>query len=318
MENYSQNEPLVSVIIPVYNVTDYLRRCLDSVCIQRYTNLEIILVDDGSTDGSGAICDDYAQQDRRIHVIHQENRGAATARNQGLSVATGAYIAFVDSDDFVHREYIACLLELCITQHCEVAQCAFERGVQSYFSQPTKRDTLEIRNRDNLFDDRCLKITVWGKLFHRPLMEGHRFLDGATYEDEGFTYAVLYQANQIVLTHQRLYYYYQRDGSCMRNNGEVSLGFMKFLPARLHFFRQYQDEKQVNITHKEYAIKLMLAYIRASASQRQQIIEPFRNQYENIVLAPYLSSKELWILKILSFMPRQVAFGANLLSRLGL
>ena len=115
-----ENRPLVSVIIPVYNVEKYLERCVDSVLAQTYTNLEIILIDDGSTDTSGKICDEYAQKDARIRVLHKKNTGIADTRNIGLDISKGEYIAFVDSDDFVASIFIEVAMDAMLNEQCDL------------------------------------------------------------------------------------------------------------------------------------------------------------------------------------------------------
>lgn len=122
-----RNLPLVTIIVPVYNVCAYVGECVESLLNQTYTNLEIILVDDGSTDGSGAVCDEYAKEDNRIRVIHQENQGPSAARNAGLDHASGEYVAFVDSDDLVMPVYVAKLYRLLRKYHADIAACAFVR-----------------------------------------------------------------------------------------------------------------------------------------------------------------------------------------------
>lgn len=117
---------LISVIIPIYNLEQYIERCVRSVMAQSYTNLQIILVDDGSSDGSGAVCDALAQKDSRIKVIHKPNGGVSDARNFGVKAASGQFISFVDGDDYVHPEFIATLHTLCVENKCRMAQCSFE------------------------------------------------------------------------------------------------------------------------------------------------------------------------------------------------
>ena len=133
--NMLQNErihetemPLISIIVPVYQVRDYVGECVESIRQQTYTNLEILLVDDGSTDGSGEMCDEYARTDERIRVIHQENRGQAGARNTGLDNVQGEYIAFVDSDDLVLPDYIEVLYMLLTKHAADLAACAYVKG----------------------------------------------------------------------------------------------------------------------------------------------------------------------------------------------
>ena len=116
--------PLISIIVPVYNVKDYVEKCLDSICGQSYTNLEIVVVDDGSTDGSGELCDAYALKDQRVKVIHRDNRGVSTVRNEGLDIAQGEYIGFVDGDDWVDGDMYEFLYELLIVNEADISVCS--------------------------------------------------------------------------------------------------------------------------------------------------------------------------------------------------
>ena len=129
--------PLISIIIPVYKVEPYLRKCLDSVVQQTYRNLEIILVDDGSPDSCGAICDEYATKDERITVIHQENKGLSAARNAGLDIATGDYIQFVDSDDWIEPDALATVLSIAEDHHVDIVCFGFNKHLPSGEILPT-------------------------------------------------------------------------------------------------------------------------------------------------------------------------------------
>ena len=136
------NDPLISVLVPVYKTEAYLTRCVSSICNQTYKNLEIILVDDGSPDRSGEVCDALAREDRRIRVIHKENGGLASARNAGIDAMTGEYAAFVDSDDYILPEMIRTLYDLCIRHQAQIACCGIERvtdrGHVNYFNEKTE------------------------------------------------------------------------------------------------------------------------------------------------------------------------------------
>ena len=188
--------PLISVIIPVYNVEKYLQRCLDSVIEQTYQNLEIILIDDGSTDHSGKICDDYAARDMRIHVIHQENQGLSIARNKGLDIAKGTYIAFVDSDDYILPEMYAKMLECIIENDVDFCVCQWQyeyadgrQVVQRDKISPAiygKHSSIEFAHF--LFRgsyENGVVVAVWNKLYHKNAIDSLRF-DGRRAEDDEF------------------------------------------------------------------------------------------------------------------------------------
>lgn len=126
MEKVSKN-PLISVIVPVYNVEKYIKKCLDSIIAQTYTNLEIILIDDGSKDDSGKICDEYAKKDNRIVIIHKRNCGVSASRNSGLKMSRGQYISFIDADDWIELNYYEKMMQICINQKTDIVQCSYNR-----------------------------------------------------------------------------------------------------------------------------------------------------------------------------------------------
>ena len=171
-------KPLISVIVPVYNVEQYLRKCLDSVISQTYTNLEIILVDDGSTDLGGKICDDYASKDDRITVIHKVNGGLGFARNTGLEMCHGEYIMFVDSDDWLSVDAVRVLYDklifdasdIAVGKHVEI----YESGSISEIWWKINEDTLLSKNDvfTQMSPDLLLPVAAWGKLFKRSIFNG--------------------------------------------------------------------------------------------------------------------------------------------------
>ncbi len=211
--------PLISVIIPVYNVAKLLERCVESVRAQVYPNLEIILIDDGSTDMSGAFCDVFAKKDSRIKVIHQSNQGLSAARNAGLKIATGKWVTFVDSDDTVRPEMIDLLHKMCYTNRTKMSICGF------YEVKPGSTTTIDPHRRDTekaLDTLDCLKamlcedgftMSAWGKLYARELFDLVTFPDHRLYEDVGTTYKLVLQCDEISVSSAREYNYYQNDNS---------------------------------------------------------------------------------------------------------
>lgn len=203
----------ISVIIPVYQVKAYLSRCVGSVCAQTHKNLEIWLIDDGSTDGSGQLCDALAAGDSRIRVIHQENRGLSAARNAGLDRATGAYIAFVDADDWIGETMLETLLHTLKTTGADMALCNIrcEPGADTpmtsgCLSQGEFLDCL-------LGDQAWFYITVCNKLCWRAVWDGLRFPEGYIYEDEAVIYRVAARCRQVAVTDKVLYHYLRRPES---------------------------------------------------------------------------------------------------------
>ncbi len=215
-----ENAPLISVIIPVYNVEDYLERCLESILRQTYTHLEIILVDDGSTDGCPKICDDFQKKDSRIKVIHKENGGLSDARNKGLDIATGAYISFIDSDDWIDLQTYEISMEKMLTCNAQIVAFNVLRVYEGKDFTPNLSEDYEIMNAEQAIlttvGNTKVRTTAWNKLYRAELIGSFRFLKGKLNEDEFFTFRILDKADTIVYLHRECYYYFQRSGSIMR------------------------------------------------------------------------------------------------------
>lgn len=255
------NMPLVSVIVPVYNVEKYLTRCIDSIIGQTYRNLEIVLVDDGSPDNSPAICDEYAQKDSRITVIHKENGGAASARNAGLEIIKGEYVFFLDGDDFIHYQCIDKLNEIAAANQCDIVQCDFEKGTADVFSSVEKKYSLAFYNCEQALSGFRYKTIVWGKLLKRKMLEEVRFPEGKIYEDEAVYYRFTYCAARIAITDEKLYYYFQSANSVMRNDAkETKEYFTDILEERIAFFEEKNEQKLVRSSIERYLVILMLYY----------------------------------------------------------
>lgn len=210
----------VSIIIPVYNVETYLERSINSILAQTYANIEILLIDDGSTDRSPQICDEYAAKDNRIVVIHKKNGGQGDARNHGLDICKGDYISFVDSDDWIEPAYIDELLKTALNAEADIAICELKRTR----SPEEKRTLKKIYQQcytpaeaiSRLFSKR--EVSFIGpvcKIYKRHLFKTIRFPVGKYHEDEFFSYLALYSASKIAYTSEILYYYFQRENSTM-------------------------------------------------------------------------------------------------------
>ena len=216
---------LISVIVPVYNVERYLRRCVDSILHQTYQDLEILLVDDGSTDASGAICDEYAAQEERVTAVHQKNGGLSAARNAGLERAQGTYLCFVDSDDFLNSR----MLETLCRDLQEQAPAELAVPVQCMTGREAIRSTLV---SDELGD------FAWNKLYKRELFRDIRYPLGRMMEDQGTTYRIFQQCSKVVYRPVPLYYYYQRPDSILHRRNmkfyedKLDMGYQKYRAIR--------------------------------------------------------------------------------------
>lgn len=219
--------PLISVIIPVYKVEQYLRQCVDSVVGQTHSHLEILLIDDGSPDTSGAICEDYALRDPRVRVIHQENQGLSAARNTGLDVATGEYVAFVDSDDWVEPDMLEALLHGLLEHGADIAGCApipeVEDGIAVRFPSLRSDATALLLNREEalkeLLRDQRLRNFSWSYLYRAALFQDVRFPHGKRFEDVHTTYRLFMKARAVVALPIAKYHYRIRKGSITQAGG---------------------------------------------------------------------------------------------------
>ena len=212
--------PLISVIVPIYNVEKYLARCVDSIVNQTYKNLEIILVDDGSPDLCPQMCDDYAEKDSRIKVVHKKNGGLSDARNAGMAVATGEYISFIDSDDYVSDDFFECLLDVMNKENSDIAECSVVKFYDdNRFDEIS--DDLSVKTYDTqdaisaLIAENPFHQHVWNKLYKTELVKDIPYAVGKLNEDEFWTYRVFGRANKVARLNKTMYYYFQRSSSIM-------------------------------------------------------------------------------------------------------
>ena len=215
MEEYK-----VSIIVPIYKVEKYLEKCIDSILNQTYKNLEIILVDDGSPDKCPKICDDYAKKDERIKVIHKKNGGLSDARNFGIDIATGDYISFIDSDDFISKDYVEYLLNLIIKYDADISiilPLKFKDDNRIKIKQKSAKikvynayKALEVMLYQKEFDN-----AAWGKLYSKKIIKGIKFPKGKLYEDIGTTYKYILKSNKVVYSNAIKYFYIKRNDSIM-------------------------------------------------------------------------------------------------------
>lgn len=210
--------PLVSIIIPIYNVEKYLDKCITSVVNQTYTNLEIILVDDGSPDNCPAICDQWQAKDSRIKVIHQENGGLSVARNHGIDACNGSYVQFVDSDDYIELNAVECLLQACLETNAEVSCCGYVKEyVNHIISYPLTYSRVCYEGEEILvaaMKGTVFEQYVWNKLWRRELFDNDcRFPPGKCFEDGATTWKVLRKCNRVVCLPDVLYHYIARKNS---------------------------------------------------------------------------------------------------------
>lgn len=261
---------LISVIVPVYNVEQYLDRCISSIVNQTYTNLEIILVDDGSPDNCPTMCDNWAEKDCRIKVIHKQNGGLSDARNAGLAVASGEYIAFVDSDDWIDTQMYQLLYEAIINSKSDIASCGAKRvwldGRPTIELIKVLNDyTLEHEDAmKDLISSNGLIQVVWNKLYKKDIIQDIQFPVGLIHEDEFWTWRVVSRANRIVVLKNSFYNYLQRDDSIMGTGfSKNSLLVVQAKTERQIFIEKVMpnltDEGRIDLTYTcmHIAIRLL-------------------------------------------------------------
>lgn len=220
---------LITVIIPIYNVEKYLEKCVNSVLAQSYKNLEIILVDDGATDNCPAICDEYSKIDNRIKVIHKANGGLSSARNAGLDNMSGEFVTFVDSDDYIDKDFISILYSLMIDKSCDLAICRYinvnEEG-KLISNQTYIENSIRVIEKKDIFNEFILNasfcvVTACVKLYDKKIFDDLRFDVGKINEDEFIYHKVLAKASRIVMVDKPLYFYLIREGSIVNRNKSI-------------------------------------------------------------------------------------------------
>lgn len=241
----------ITVIIPVYNVENYLERCLKSILYNTYTNLEIICVNDGSTDNSKKILEDYSQRDKRVVVINKKNAGVSSARNAGVKIATGEYIAFVDSDDWIHEKYFEYLIRGIDT--ADLVICNYIRSYKSGRVETDDAYRVQSISPIDVLKNKELKSYVWGKLFRHQLVDEIRFSESEKLEDSLYNMDVLLNNKNLKINHVDvpLYYYFVRAGSLVNNIEAYSV------LSLAKCFKEYYDKENEAEWKKVLAIEII-------------------------------------------------------------
>ena len=297
--------PLVSIIVPVYKVEPYLKRCLDSIVNQAYTNLEIILVDDGSPDSCPQICDEYAAKDKRIIVIHKENGGLSDARNNGLNICTGDYIFFIDSDDYITSDCIQTLVAIAKEKDFEIVVGNFQK-VFSFKEVPNNHKKIKYNSFspsqaiERLGGGLGLTFTIaCGKLYKRCLWTEIRFPKGKLYEDAYVSHLLYAKSRTIAFIDIPLYFYLQRTDSIMGQTTdplhalEPKLIFNSFLKGN------YPELQYISLS------KLCWNYLFAYSldTTKKEFLDKFYHYYKEYKIKPKPLSVQRLFLCIFASMP---------------
>lgn len=268
----------VSIIVPVYQVENYIRQCVDSILAQTFADFELILVDDGSKDRSGEICDEYAGMDERVKVIHKENRGAAYARNMGMDQMSGKYFMFIDSDDYIASTMVEYLYKSILSEDADIAACNFlyyfENDREKEFSTNIKPEILSgseifyIRKNERNYG---YWTVVWNKLYKKDVFGSLRFPSGKYYEDE-FWANDIYQMNiKIVVLPECLYYYRQHENSTMRKKSiQKSFDIIEAFQERIYIYLQRQNYSEQAYKVMIYSLEHLVECRRLITNSRQK------------------------------------------------
>ena len=280
---------LISIIVPIYNVEEYLVKCLDSIVNQTYSNLEIILIDDGSTDNSGKICDEYASKDDRIIIIHQVNSGVSNARNKGLKIAQGNYIGFVDPDDYIEKEMYEQLLNDITKNYCDIAVC----GVNNISYNTQKIICKNAREKDKMmektiFFEKILRgietETVWNKLYSRNSIVNTFFDEKLKKsEDLEWLFQIIEKNNKLTIykNSKKLYNWIQRESSAMNNE----ITYRANIEASLLVLSRIKEtikQKYPNLyasALRKVLVENIMAYNRVNDIQNEQYIYKLKKEY---------------------------------------
>ncbi|MCI8372589.1 MAG: glycosyltransferase family 2 protein [Lachnospiraceae bacterium] len=241
----------VTIIVPVYNIENYLPHSVKSIQQQTYSNLEIILIDDGSSDNSGLLCDQYANSDNRIHVIHKENSGLSDARNTGIDNATGEFLLFIDGDDYIDKEMVQLLLERLQNDHTDLALCDLIKVDETgnITEEPEwKLEDKKLSRKEywyELYADSSIPYVVaCNKLYKKSLFENVRYPKGKLHEDEFVIHKIISQCNNISIVQRTLYYYIQHPGSIMNKPYDRRrLQVLEAFGARTDYFLSLGETK---------------------------------------------------------------------------
>lgn len=298
---------LVSVIVPVFKVEPYLAKCIDSIICQTYSNLEIFLVDDGSPDRCPQICDEYAQKDSRIKVIHKNNRGLSSARNAALDCFKGDFVCFIDSDDYIEPNYVETLLTLQRKNNADLVICEYDYAERdgSLYEHKKIPWNRSITHKDfwNLFCDsdyRIFSAVAWNKLYRAKIFDHVRYLQGKCMEDNFIIKSVIEECDVIYVTNQSLYYYVQRPDSIM---GRFSIKHLDGVEAQLDLCNYFNTMGQQEFSQRLLSAitnSLFRAYREADFvvkfnKRRYQELKKSYNAVVKQSFRPFAFNNKLWV-----------------------
>ena len=300
--------PLVSIIIPVFNVEKYIHQCLDSVLTQTYKNLEIILVDDGSPDNCPEICDKYSLEDKRIKVIHKKNGGQSSARNAGMDIMSGKYFLFLDSDDCIHSKCVEYCVNAAETYNADLVQFDFTRGTTCRFEEELiENKKVSIFDNRTIFESSMSNVILCGKMYTSSVHKDIRMPIGRLNEDDATTWKFYYRSNNIVILNYKFYFYRVNPDSTMANlqkKPNITYPMLAY-HERIKFFDDIKDKHLSDLSKWRYCKYLMLAIGNPlhSMQDRKLLYNELKGIWKNVFFCKPVPLSNKILLLITLFSP---------------
>lgn len=303
-------DPLISIIVPVYNVSSYLEECIDSILAQTYRKLEIILINDGSTDNSGEICERYSKKDKRIIIIQQPNKGLSAARNSGLDVASGDYISFVDSDDYIHERYIELLWQCAREQKSNYVIGSYEKVAEKGKRTVAYREDVTVQRYGRketmlaMLYRKKLSMYAHGKLYKRELYDNIRFPEGKIYEDIPTTWKIVQRVSDTIYIDFPLYYYRQRPDSIVKE--KYSPKKMDQVYAVKGILEETEQDKEIYkaaVCLYFFCLSDLYAQVENKNTEEWKFLEEEIKKYRSYVIKDKKCDKTFRIMAGISYLP---------------
>lgn len=317
-------EKLISIVVPIYKVEKYLAKCVESIMSQSYRNIELILVDDGSPDSCPQICDKYKNKDSRIKVIHKQNGGLSDARNAGLKIATGEWITFIDSDDYVGVNFLKNLYFAATSMDADISMCDY-KSVFDNAGQEKKATYTEVfsnvKSLEKIYHPQIhgMEFVAWGKLYRTDLFKKNNieYPVGKIHEDTFTTYRLIYAAKKIVFTNYIGYYYRSRENSIMTSTFSLKrLSILDATEEACEFFQKRKEQKlfdlAVNAHFREFVnlydelMKCESSSSFDSSAERRRLMKRFNNTYNTYVGKTNMDIKHKLFYKMFGVFPMRV------------
>ncbi|MFS0821564.1 glycosyltransferase family 2 protein [Bacillus sp. 1P02SD] len=307
--------PKISIIVPVYNVESFLQECIESILNQEFKDFELILVNDGSTDRSGNICDEYESKDNRVKVIHKENEGQSSARNRGIDAAKGSFIGFVDSDDWVNKQMFKVLYSNAIEQNADIIACnlkIFSKDGTSRLYYDNSSDFLYDKRSamEELYKNEKLTFSPCNKIYKKELLTDIRFKEGSILEDMDFAYRIIHQADTIYYSAQALYYYRFNENSTMRKVFSKKRLDEYEIRKDMYLFYQQHYPHIANEVYAEWFLTGLLLYInikkyfKEETAKYRYLVHVDRKKLKPLIKDNYYNPKKRLLLKIANVSPK--------------